>query len=211
MEKVRMAMAGIILVSLSFTTQAQDSKFILQINGGGGISSLRNDLDYDLSYSGELQARYILNNHFSTILGIGFEQIGVREDITYYDQGWQPMYTYATRKSFDYLKVPLLLRAETGNKTKYFITAGFTYGHLLNRKNHYTDQTDDALYIQPIDTYRTPNIALSAGAGMQFAIGEKTGVGFEIRENFGLIDISTSNNSAKTQSLHLLAGLNYRL
>lgn len=206
-------MAGIILVCISFSTNAQTENLSLSINAGGGISSIRPIYDTDFGFKGELQARYSLNQIFSAVMGVGYEQIGIRDNITYYDQGWQPMFTYSTRISFDYINIPILVRAEFGKKNKYFVNAGPTIGYLFNIDYHYSDQTDNALYDAQNDGgYKTLNTTISFGAGVEIPMGEKTALLFEIRDNFGFTDISSSElTNLKTNSAHLLVGLNIKI
>lgn len=203
-------MAGIILACISFTVHAQSDKLSLTINAGGGISSIRPIYDTDFGFKGELQARYQLNPIFSAAIGVGYEQIGVRENITYYDQIWAPMYTYNTRISFDYIALPMLFRAEFGKNTKYFVNAGPTIGYLLNRTYHYSEQTDNTLYNAQNDGgFKNLNTCISFGAGAEIPMGEKTALSLEIRDNFGFTDISNSDlTNLKTNTLHLLIGLN---
>jgi len=206
-------MAGAILALISFSAHAQSDKLSLQIYGGAGISNVRDFHDPDFGFAANASAFYRLNNTFSIGLGAGMEQIGAREEIIFYGPYAEPLFAQKTKVTYNYVSIPLLVRAEIGSKTKYFMNAGLTSGIFLNEKYYFSDQTQGTTYTTISNgEYNTLNLAASIGAGMMIPLGEKTSFTLEARENFGLTEISNKYLShPKTQSAHLLLGLQFAL
>ncbi len=213
MKKARFAIALAMMILLGQTAQSQTDKLDLQFTAGGGISTIRNDRNPDLGFATHLMLFYRFSHTFSAGIGGGFEQIGSRENNIYYNTFSEPLYSYNTRVTSDYVSIPLLLRAETGQKLKFFANTGVTAGLFLNETYHFSDQIQDA-YCLPMSNGDCDllNVAATMGAGIMIPLKEKSYFILEARENYGLTTVSEFYGlNPKTQSFHLLAGMRLTL
>lgn len=214
-------------VSLAFTTFSfgQQNKFDIGLDGSPSIIFLRgNDIikqyhQPTVGYSGGLFFQYNFPKTFSLRTGISFERKGseFNSTITYTDIigniiGSEKI---IARIHFDYLTMPLLVRATVGKKIKYFFNAGLFFGYLVKQTFVYKQSTYlPAHTTDNIDNDKRFDTGVTAGLGLSIPIRDKFLISCEIRNNLGLYNVSKvqviDNGTIKTNSTNLLIGFTYK-
>lgn len=201
------------------------SQYKIEIGAEGSInrSSLRgNDFlalyhEPAIAYSGGLTFQYNFSKLIALRTGIAFERkSSVVPKGSYFDPTVIGT-SYSERFNFDYLTLPVLLRATFGRKVRFFTNAGPFLAYLLKQNSVIDDpdiiasnrETDNTKY------YNRYDFGISFGAGAQFPLRERFALSLEIRNNLGLVDISevpvVKNGTIKTNSTQLLLGIVYKL
>jgi hypothetical protein len=153
--------------------------------------------------------QYKLSKHFALRIDPGFEQKGYNYTSTYIDQNGVVLGDFKTKYRFNYITVPVLLRASIGNKVKYFINTGPYIGFLLSER--YKSNYDNKIY-NFTKSYQTVDIGITAGIGLSVPLQERISFSVELRNNFGLFNIANYGNSKtslKTFSANVLCGISY--
>lgn len=141
----------------------------------------------------------------------GFEQKRYNRTYTFTDQGGNVVGDFKTTSRFNYITVPVLLRASIGNKIHYFLNTGPYIGFLLSSKFKYDDDNSTINYTK---NYHTADIGITAGIGLAVPIKDKFSFSVEFRNNFGLYNISNVQNSSTTLTTYsgnLLCGISYAI
>lgn len=210
----------LLAILFSSTSFAQDYKFEIGIQGGPNYTAMRfkNDMiqEYNkprMSASGSIFFQYNFSNLFSFRFDPGFESWSYKtKDFVATDPAGNIIGTIKIHTTFNYITLPILLRASLGNKTKVFFNAGPSFNVLLQEKNvvkgagYSTEQKNT-------DQYKTLNMGIVAGIGIGIPIKENLSLSFEIRNNLGLTNINKNSNKdfgIKTNSTSLLVGLAYK-
>jgi opacity protein-like surface antigen len=210
--------AMLVLTMSVLACSAQNSKFNIGIEGGGGFASLRLGRWSDFyinsraGYAAGLSFQYNFSNMLALRSGCYFERKGNSFSYDYY---YRPGHESGLT-TYDYLSVPLLFRATFGKKVKYFINAGPYLGILLYHRWH-TDPNDQGRvrHFSMTDWHDKADAGLSAGAGLLFKMKEKLTLSFELRNNLGLRNIFPNNDivnsSVRTNAVNLMAGISFSL
>jgi hypothetical protein len=211
----------LLAISLSIYSFAQDNKFEIGMQGGPNISSLRfqnqtfavknNSL---VAFSGGLFFQYNLNKTFSLRADPGFERKGYHYNYNY-NYPLPNISNEKVRESFNYLTIPVLLRASIGNKIRYFINAGPYIGFLLSEKERDTPPNQATLIYNNTNYYTKTDLGITAGIGLAIPIKDKFALSLEIRNNLGLMNINNNtfengSDNIKTNSTNLLIGFAYK-
>jgi len=209
--------AALLAIILSTYTFAQDSKIEIGVQGGPNVSFMRfqnqtfteknNPL---VAFSGGLFFQYNFNKTFSLRADPGFERKGYFDKYIY--NNWvSNTTTEKDRQSFNYLTVPILLRAAVGNKVRYFINAGPYIGLLLSEKERDNPPNQSSLIYNNTSYYKKTDLGITAGIGLSIPIKEEFALSIELRNNLGLMNIGTSSSgNIKTNSTNLLIGFTYK-
>lgn len=183
------------LLLLSVNLFAQTFKWELGMEGGAGIRTLRIDPKYPsleaktgISYTAGIAGQYNLSDMWSVKLGTAYERKGAdikRTDIP--TQG---------KVNIDYISMPLLLKAKFGNKIKFFANAGPYLSILLSSKNKLDAYSNVPEIVTNTDsTTESTDFGISAGIGVEIPVGQCGAFTIEVRDNFGLKNISKSNET----------------
>lgn len=123
--------------------------------------------------------------------------------------------TITINTNFDYLTLPILVRATFGKKVQFFLNAGPYFGYLIKQTfvskgtNFPTTTSDNTSLDKRFDT------GISTGLGISVPIKTKFAFSFEIRNNLGLFNVSAvpvaNNGTIKTNSTNFLLGFTYKL
>jgi hypothetical protein len=165
------------------------------------------------AFSGGLFFQYNLNKTFALRADPGFERKGYFASYTY--NIYQNNSTEKDRANFNYLTIPILIRASIGTKIRYFINAGPYIGFLLSEKEKYTPPNSASLIYNYTSYYKTTDIGITAGLGLAIPIKENFALSVEIRNNLGLMNINKNTiengtGKIKTNSTNLLLGFAYK-
>lgn len=212
MNKVLIAKT-LLLIIFSSSIYAQSSKFNLGIEGGAGISKVGALYDSGLGYTGQIFGQYNITKIFSAQLGFGYEQKNGNDQITVTDNFGNPLYNMKISQNFDFLTLPVLVRAKFGSKINYFVNAGPYFGYLLKQYSQTNDSNNNSSNeIDNASNFKRFETGLSLGIGISLPLKEKLALSFEVRDNLGLTNLSkTEGATLKTNSTHLLLGLSYSL
>ncbi len=182
------------------------------MNGGAGIS---NTVLFEpgLGYTGLLNLQYDFTKVLSANVGLGYEKKGAKDDILMTDEEGNSIYNMNISQDFEYLTVPILIRANIGSGVKYYCNIGPSFNYLIKQSSK-VDSNNDAVVGNSDNTssYKRFELDLSIGAGVSFPLTESIALTTEIRDNIGLTNLSKIDGAtAKTNSLSLIFGLTYKL
>jgi hypothetical protein len=116
--------------------------------------------------------------------------------------------------NFNYLVLPVLVRASSGKDVPFFINAGPYIGYLLDQ---YTITKGDNIptTTSTITSIKKLDMGFSAGVGLSVPIKRKLVISLEIRNNLGLLNVSQlpviNNGTIRTNSTNILLSLAYKL
>lgn len=190
------------------------------IQGGPGYKSLygnrflENNKSAGLGFSAGLTFQYNLSKIFAINTGISFERKGSFFKGVAYDVNRNPIGNYRMHGNYDYLTIPLLLRASVGKKIRFYINAGPFFGYLIKQTDISRVEGIGKIKRDNTSTMHQTDMGVSTGAGMIIPLNERLNLSGEIRNNRGLYNISKdpiiSNGELKTNYTNLILGLNYR-
>lgn len=222
----------LLLFSILFSvfTSAQDTKFKFGIQAGLNYSGLRGysipsefEQQYDESaafaYLGGVSMEYQLKEKLSLRVELNYERKSQKADNTMeirfnFDQEPQ-LYNFTTRKNYDYLIVPILLKYCFTDKNSFFVNGGPFIGYLL--KSTFTNDLE-------VPNFETPNedmtkdskktdFGFSAGVGKNFELGNNKMIHLEIRNNLGLAKINKNDvwngGYISTNSVNFIVGFSF--
>jgi hypothetical protein len=213
--------ASITLITLALKSEGQTNILDVGVEGGGSVVSLRGNESLTkyhhprMGYCGGLFVQYNFKKIFSLRTGGYYDQKGSSFKIQLTDQYGNPG-ALRGKEYFDYLTIPVLLRATFGKRINYFINAGPYVGILLKQTTH--EDAFNALQENNFDGsqyYHKADFGLSGGLGFSYSVQQNFSISFEVRENLGLINTSAvavyNRGSIKTNSFNILLGVNYKL
>jgi hypothetical protein len=192
------------------TAGAQESKFLAGIEGGPSNTFLRgNEIlkkwhQPDTRFTAGVFFQFNFRKFFS-----------VRTGALYQDKGSVIKGPFPDGKSetigtshFQYLSIPLLLRATFGKKIIYFVNAGPSLECLLSAWN----QIEMApAHRENLPDFNTVDFGLTGGIGIGVPLCHSILISLEARNNLGLTNISQlpagDGGSIKTNSAALLIGI----
>lgn len=211
----------IILIACLFIIMngySQRNKIDAGLEGGFNISSLRRTYlgEYQkgysnlIAYSGGGFLQYNFPKIISVRTGAYYEKKGAtyKEDVTIIQTTGGVIEKTGVKENFEYLLVPVLIKATFGSKINYFVNAGPYVGFLLKQTKS-IDSYDGkpAEEREFTDNYSRTEYGLSAGLGLGYNLNEKIGLSFEVRDNLGNTNlISIFEESLKTNTLNFLFG-----
>jgi hypothetical protein len=211
----------ILLTFISLGLFGQD-KINVGIEGGGGFRYFRGNSIVDkensiLGYSGGLIFQYNFSKIFSFKTGITYDRKGWGQNVTITNNSGMFLYKTIAKLNYDYLIVPLLVKASFGNKIKYFVNVGPYIGYGVNNnffisgEGFRPDENGDNKFDQTLKY----DLGISSGLGIQYPINDKIRISIEIRNNYGMLNINkrkySSIYSFYTSSTNLLLGVSYVL
>jgi Outer membrane protein beta-barrel domain len=162
----------IIAVTLSVTTIAQ-----LGVGPKAGLNRYALTGD-DQSYLNALHVGGFVQVPVSGLFAVQPELLFSKQGNAFEENG-EKFGTYTT-----YLNIPVMLQLNT--KSGFFAEAGPEFGFLLAAKYKETGSTDEDVK----KFFKGSNFSLGAGVGYRL----KMGLGFGVRYNFGLANISAEDN-----------------
>jgi len=220
MEKLRNSIL-IILILCSSLVFGQTNKYEVGLELGPSLNSLRgNDIldknnDFSFAFSSGLTFQYNFPKFISIRTNISFERKGLTTQGSATDQDGNQIGELTIHSNFDYLTIPILGRLTFGKKINFFVNAGPYIGYLIKQ----TDVTE-AFGEYPktendnTDNFKRTDLGITTGLGVRFPIKNKLFLSLEIRNNFGLTNISSvpvvNDGAIKTNSTNLLIGIEYR-
>ncbi len=226
-KNMKKLLLSIIFLLISTLNYSQNSKIKFGIQGGLNYSNFRGyDIpdQFDPLYSespafallGGLNFEYQIKGKLSLKLELNYERKSQKADnyieITDID-GFTKGYNFTSKKNYDYLVLPIMLKYNFTNKNSFYVNGGPFVGFLLKSNLTNDLQNIDGLNNDPIETTNLNNktdFGLSIGLGKIIEINEKNSIFIEVRENLGLTNTSKNkvwgNGEVKINSLNLIIG-----
>jgi hypothetical protein len=218
---------SISLLLISFLNYSQNSNIKFGIHAGLNYSTFYGyDVPAALStvynespafaYLGGINFEYQIKEKLSLKLELNYERKTQKADnyVEFIDvNGFTKSYKFTSKKNYDYLVLPIMVKYNFGNKNSFYANGGPFIGYLL--KSNLTNDLGDieGLNNEPLETTNLNNktdFGLAIGLGKMIEINEKSSISIEIRENLGLTNTSKDkvwgNGEAKTNSLNLIIG-----
>lgn len=225
---MRKLLLSIPFLLISFLNYSQNSKIKFGVQAGLNYSNFRG---YEVpvsplysespayAYLGGLNFEYQIKEKLSLKLELNYERKSQKADnfieLTDTD-GFTKSYNFSSKKNYDYLVLPIMLKYNFSNKNSFYLNGGPFIGFLL--KSNLTNGLGkiDGLNNEPVETTNLNNktdFGLSIGLGKTIEINGKNSIFIEIRENLGLTNTSKNkvwgNGEVKTNSLNLIVGYSF--
>lgn len=213
----------IISCALASTIFAQQNKFNVGVEGGPSLINIRGDAfgDYanpSIGFIGGITLQYNFPKLLSLRTNVSYERKGTQiSNIWYKASSGNEVYANKLRLNFDYISVPVLLRANFGKKVDFFLNAGAFFGYLLQEKEISVGELGEPRIFSVVQTskfYRF-DTGVTLGCGITVPVKNKLLLSVELRNNTGLYNIDKPDiyNSPviNTSSTNLLLGIAYKL
>jgi len=207
---------------LCLTSYGQTNILDIGAEGGCSLASIRG-IDKKIvhhksrvGYCGGLFVQYNFRKILSIRTGAYYERKGSSFEVEATDEIGTTIGIIHGNENFDYINVPLLIRATFGKKLKFFVNAGPYVGFLLKQSEHVKALNDFPGYNNDnTHSFKKTETGISAGVGISYSCGNRISISLEIRDNLGLSNTSAvevyNNGTIKTNALTFLPGINYKL
>ena len=212
---------GLLLFIVSETTYGQTTKYNIGIEGGPSLCFLRgNELidgqqEYLMGFSGGLVFQYNLEKIISFRTNIAFERKSSVLKSELRDEVATLIREISTNTNFNYMTLPLLVRASFGGKTQFFVNAGPYFGYLIKQTSERKLGDISSRAEDTTTLYRRLDTGISTGLGISVPIKTKFLFSMELRNNLGLYNVSSvpvfNQGSVKTNSTSFLLGFSYKM
>ncbi|MDQ3102155.1 MAG: PorT family protein [Bacteroidota bacterium] len=216
----RSFLLGILVLTTVDLIHGQANRFDIGIEGGPSRTFLQGNTLIDdlheptLGYSGGLFFQYSFRKVVSLRTKIAFERKGSVLHLPLVDIHGNLIDDVTTNANFNYLTIPLLLRATFGKKVQYFMNAGAYWGYLLKQTfvtkgSKLPETTSDNTAL-----HKRSDMGISAGVGLALPIARDFLLSIEVRHNLGMYNISAvpviNDGVIRTNSTDLLLGFTYK-
>lgn len=220
MTHIKSLLAGLLFLTFWGTTCGQTNKFDIGVEGSPSLIFLRGNIIANLGkptigFSGGLFFQYNFKRVVSLRTNIAFERKGSVLTYEITNINGNSLGKVTTNTNFDYLILPILVRATFGKRVQFFVNAGPYFGYLIKQTfvtkgdNIPTTTNDNTSLNKRFDT------GISTGLGLSVPIKTKFLFSFEVRNNLGLYNVRAvsvgNNGTVKTNSTNFLLGFTYKL
>jgi hypothetical protein len=213
----------IVLVFFLTKTAASQNKADIGIEGGPTLIFLRGNTFVDdlyskgIGFTGGVSFQYNFGTVLSLKTNLFIERKGaVIKNIAIVDNNANVISRNATfHEHYDYLTLPILVRASLGKKVRFFLNTGPYFGFLIKQTIKLEGagtadrKMDNTKNVNRFDT------GLATGLGTYTPLGKKLAFTLEFRHNLGLYNVSkisyVDGGSLKMNSTAILVGLAYKL
>ncbi len=171
------------------------------------------------AYEGGINIEYQIKEKLSFKLELNYERKSQKADNTIeirenFDDPSQ-VYNFISKKNYDYLVVPILVKYSFTTKNSYYINGGPFIGYLLKSKltNNLNVVGLDSPDVDTTNSNKKTDFGVSLGFGKNFELDSSKSITIEIRENLGLSDTNKeevlNGGNVKTNSINLLVGISF--
>ena len=211
-----------LFIGSTLVCHAQTNVFDIGIEGGGGIATLRgnefilNFHDPRTGYTVGIFGQFNFKKLISLRTGAYLERKGSSFNVLFTDNTGQPIRTVKGKEHFEFITIPLLVRATFGNRLNYFVNAGGYIG-LLQKQVEHTNGFENypETNREQTSNFNSSEFGLSLGVGLSYKFKVPVSLSLEVRDNLGLTDTSKipviSNGTIKTNAVNILIGVSYKL
>ncbi len=209
----------LLFLSINFLF-GQKSKLSIGLEGGGAVvtlfghDNLKPSESLHIGHSLGVSIEYKISDKVSLKSNILHEKKGNRIGIIATDEQGNPLGEFNVYTEFEYVTLPLLTRVTFGNDFRFYLNGGPYLGYLIRHKEIQEEFTifpriegDRTGHFKRID------LGLTLGMGISYQLIEELSLGFDVRSNIGLLNISKlpvfNNGSIQNLSFSALLGAFY--
>jgi hypothetical protein len=223
---MRKLLLSISFLCISFLNYSQNSKIKFGVQAGLNYSTF---LGYEVpkefspfysegpafAFLGGINFEYQIKEKLSLKLELNYERKSQKGEniIKIRDNGFTESYNFTSKKNYDYLVLPIMIKYSFSDKNSFYVNGGPFIGYLFKSFGTNDLENIDGLNNGSVDTTNLNNktdFGLSVGLGKIIDINEKNSIFIEIRENLGLTNTSKNkvwaDGEARTNSLNLIIG-----
>jgi hypothetical protein len=193
MKKLLIPICLMLFGALFNSAFCQDTKISISVEGGPGITNFYRTKDGDKhnkpilgGYTGVL-VQYHLTPHFSLRSGFTYERTGTNFWVENYDMQADLIY------HFDYVTIPVLVRAEYGKKIRFYANIGPYFSYLVSQQylvkegKKYRDFTSDLAYDNSVNKCKL-DIGIAGGLGIVILVKNNAAITLGVTDYLGLVD-----------------------
>ena len=215
MQHFKKAFFQLIFVTLANTGFGQTNNLTLGGEGGINLASMWLDGENQkLKLGGQfgLYAQIPLNKTVSFKTGLYLEQKGTRLNLQLINNDGSIGYESKSILALNYLTIPVLVRADFGQKVRFFLNGGPYVGVLL--QSHLKEE-ETGYYETNWDFFKKTELGLAGGLGLGFPVDKHYDLSIEVRDYLGISNIyknpSGGGGTMRTNSIQFLVGVAYKL
>jgi len=211
----------LILLVLTFCKSfGQTNKFESGIEGSPSLIMLKGNDFVDfrnsatIGFSGRLFFQYNFKKIISLRTNLAFERKGSLVNSWAFNEYGDPIGRVQTNSKFDYLTIPLLVRATFGKRVLFFVNAGPYLGYLLKQADVSKGENVPKTRNDNTSSFKRFDFGVSAGFGLLVPIEQNFALSFEARDNVGFYNVSDvpviNGGSIETVATNFLFGFVYK-
>lgn len=205
----------ILLCVFCFNISQSQNEWKLGFNFGGTLSNIRgnevaelNNAAIDFLVGGSFEYLFTANTSLKT--NINYERKSFSRDINIgaISDPLNPSIEgndVKTRTTLSYLSIPVMVGYKFGSKNNFFINGGPFIGFFLDSG---VKVDGDTINENSNDLFNSTDFGLAIGIGTKVKLNETNNLNIELRNNFGLSNISAvpliNDGDLKTNSLNLI-------
>ncbi len=208
-------------VSLLLATgaSAQAGQVEVGVQVGPSLSWLRGNRIFDgtdalLGPAAALNVTFGLTDNLGLRTGVGYQRKGMRSVVLFTDVNGNTLSEGDVFWTYDYLVLPLMLRASFGSKVRLLVGLGPYAGYLIKSQLSFTGE-GNIPSIETTDDHKAWDLGISASLGGSIPLGDKLSLQAEVRYDKGFTNISAlpvvDDGSIRTNAVALLIGCGYLL
>lgn len=221
MTNIKSLFLRLLFLTVGTTIYGQANKFELGIEGSPSLIFLRGNDFIDnfhkptIGFSGGFIFQFNFKKIVSLRTSMAYERKGSVLTLQSEDSNGNPLGEITTHLNFDFLILPILVRATIGKKLQFFVNIGPYFGYLI--KQTFVSKGDNIPTITNDNTFNDKRFdtGISTGLGLSVPVKTKFALSFEVRNNLGLYNTSAvpvvHEGTIKTTSTNFLFGLVYKL
>lgn len=220
MQTIRSLFLGMLVATIGTTSYGQTNRTEIGIEGGPsmiflrGLDIFRQVPSMGVGFTGGIYGQFNVSGRTSLHTSIAYERKGSVLRVSFTDINGTITGKGTGRSNYDYLTMPILLRASLGKKGRYFLNAGPYLGYLIQRSEVANAENYHSTYHVDMKSDKRFDTGISAGIGMSIPFKTKFDLSFELRNNLGLYNTSAvlaeNDGTIKTNSTVLLFGFGYK-
>lgn len=214
------AIVLILLVLIFCKSYGQTNRFESGIEGSPSLIMLKgNDyVDYRNSPTIGFSARLFFQYNFKKIISLrtnlAFERKGTIANSQAFDEYGNPFGSVQTKSKFDYLTIPLLVRATFGKRVLFFVNAGPYLGYLLKQTDISKGENVPITRYDNTSSFKRFDFGVSVGLGLLVPIEQNFALSLEARNNVGYYNVSDlpviNGGSIETVATNFMFGFVYK-
>lgn len=210
-KKTLLFVIGLLLTSTIFA----QNEIRIGLNTGATLFNFRGNSvvensDSKIGFLAGISFEYYMNENISIKTNLNYERKSLSQSGGYYDENGIFIEMEANIH-YDYLTLPILFKYEFGNTNNFYVNGGPFLGLLLNAKIKGDNSPSDDI----TSLNKKIDGGLSLGIGTKFQLNSKNILSIELRDNYGLLNISEvsvlDNGTIKTNSLNLILSWDFEL
>jgi Outer membrane protein beta-barrel domain len=211
MKKLNYIFAILIVFITCNISFAQKTKFEVGLESGPSVIRIRQNKAIRkyypslIGFSGGFFGQVNLNKSYSLRTNIHFDRKGFSTGkLPYSAPTGQIIRTANYISNYDYLTLPILFRANFGQKIKFFVNAGPYFGYLINARTIVKPEgPPNSIYNIKNSFLRKSDKGISSGLGFYWPFKSKHALSFELRNSLGAKSPNGHGNNATSLLISL--------